>query len=141
MYSEQEVHVTARFFLAATLGCLLSACAGNPTAEPPAPAAAPVPAALDPTGTYDILVTAQGMEIGGVLTIRGSADAGYTGNIDTEMGGAAITDITVDGQTMTFSVPDAGAIVEVIFEGDEFEGQMSGGMGEATIQGVKRSGA
>jgi hypothetical protein len=42
---------------------------------------------------------------------------------------------------MTFSVPDAGAIVEVIFEGDEFEGQMSGGMGEATIQGVKRSGA
>ncbi len=128
--------MTKRPFLAITLGLLLSACAGSPTPEAPAPA--PEPEVFDPAGTYDILVAAQGMEIVGVLTITGSADAGYTGDIDTEMGGAPITDIVVEGQTVTFRIPEAGATVELLFEGDEFTGQMTGNMGDATIEGVKR---
>ena len=60
------------------------------------------------------------MEIAGVLVIQGNATDGYTGSIDTEMGGASITNIMVDGQTLTFSIPDAGADVQVSFAGDEF---------------------
>lgn len=127
-----------RAFLAAALGLALSACASGP---PPAPPAPPTPPPLDPTGTYDILVSAQGMEIGGTMTIRGSAEAGYTGDVDTEMGGAGMTSIVVDGQTMTFSIPEGGMSGEVVFDGDEFTGTMSGGMGDASITGVKRTGS
>ncbi|UCD23302.1 MAG: hypothetical protein JSW51_09615 [Gemmatimonadota bacterium] len=129
-----------RFLLAAALGFFLTACAGNPAPEVPPPAPEPEPAAFDPTGTYDIVVTAQGMEIGGVMTIEGSAAEGYKGYIDTEMGGAALLNVVLGGLTMTFEIPDAGMVAEIIFEGDEFSGDMSGGMGDATIQGVKRSG-
>jgi hypothetical protein len=80
------------------------------------------------------------MELGGVLIIDGSAEAGYTGSIDTEMGGAALADIAVDGQAMTFSIPEGGMTAEVTFEGNEFTGWMAGGMGDADIIGVKRTG-
>ena len=116
----------------AFLAFLLSACAGGPPPEPPAPPP------LDPVGTYDIFVAAQGMEIAGVLFIRGSAEEGYTGSIDTDMGGAGISNIAVEGQTLTFSIPEVGADVEVVFEGDEFSGGMIGDMGEAEIFGSKR---
>ncbi len=125
-----------RLFPTAALVLALSACGGSPAPEAPAPE----PAVFDPTGTYDVLVVAQGMELGGVMTIEGSAAEGYKGYIDTEMGGAALTNVVLDGQTMTFEIPDAGMVAEIVFEGDEFEGDMSGGMGDATIQGVKRSG-
>jgi hypothetical protein len=127
-----------RLVLTATIGVLVTACAAG---SPPAPAAPPgPPPPLDPTGTYDITVSAQGMEIGGVLIVRGSAEAGYTGSVDTEMGGAALTAIAVEGQTMTFSIPEAGMSAEVTFDGDEFMGWLAGGMGDADIIGVKRSG-
>ena len=126
-----------RLVLSAALGFLLTACAGGPPAAPAAPAAPPP---LDPTGTYDITVSAQGMEIGGVLIIEGSAETGYTGRVDTDMGGGAISNVTVDGQTMTFSIADAGADVEVIFDGDELSGFLAAAMGDADIYGVKRSG-
>lgn len=122
------------FASAAALGLLLGACAGGPPPEPPAPPP------LDPVGTYDIGVAAEGMEVAGVMVIQGNATDGYTGSIDTEMGGAAITDIAVEGQTLTFSIPDAGAAVQVLFNGDEFSGSLSGAMGDATIWGKKRPG-
>jgi len=78
------------------------------------------------------------MELGGVMTIQGSAEAGYTGTMETEMGGGAMDNIVVDGQTMTFSLSEFGMSGELEFEGDEFSGFMSGGMGEADIYGVKR---
>lgn len=120
-----------RLASASALALVLAACAGGPPPEPPAPPP------LDPTGTWDMIVEADGMTIGGVMVIEGSAEAGYTGSIDTDMGGAGISDITVDGQLLTFSIPDAGASVTLEFEGDEFSGSMSGVMGEATIYGQR----
>ena len=126
--------MTSRTPLLAALGLLVAACAGGAPPEPPAPAP------LDPTGTFDVVIAAQGMELSGVLTIDGSAEAGYTGRIETDMGGAAITDVEVQGDTVRFGIPEAGADVEIVFDGMEFSGWLAGGMGEATLQGVKRSG-
>jgi hypothetical protein len=118
----------------ATVGLfLLTACAGGPPPEPPAPPP------LDPTGTFDITVDAEGMTVSGVMIIRGSLEEGYTGSIDTEMGGAGMTDLVIEGQTLTFSIPEAGADALVTFEGDGFIGGMNGMMGEAGIVGVKRT--
>ena len=129
-----------RVLIAAAVGFIVSACASGPPPAPPAPAATPPPAAFDPTGTYDFTASAQGMEIGGVMVIQGSAEAGYTGTVDTEMGGGAMSNIVVDGQTLTFSLSEFGMDGELEFEGDEFSGYMAGGMGDADIYGVKRPG-
>jgi hypothetical protein len=116
------------------LGLLLSACAGGPPPEPPAPPP------LDPTGTFDITVAAEGMEIAGVMIIEGNAEEGYTGSIDTEMGGAALSNIAVEGQAVTFFIPEADADVTIVFEGDSFSGGMNGMMGAADFFGTKRKG-
>lgn len=123
-----------RFASPGLLAVLLLACGGGPPPEPPAPPP------LDPVGVYDVTVEAQGMSLGGVMSIEGSADEGYTGSIDTDMGGASIVDIMVVGQEVTFSVPDAGAQVRLVFEGDEFSGGLTGAMGDALIFGTRRSG-
>jgi hypothetical protein len=120
----------------ATLVLLLNACAGAPPAEP----AAPAPAALDPAGTYDLTVYAQGMQIGGVLMIKGSTEAGYTGTLNTDIGGGPVSNVAVDGQTLTFSLTEFGAEFEVVFEGDEFSGYVASSMGDGDVVGVKRSG-
>ena len=118
----------------ALLVVLLAACGGGP---PPAP---PAPPPFDPVGVYDVTVEAQGMSLAGVMAIEGSAEQGYTGTIDTEMGGASIVDISVVGQEVTFSIPDAGAQVRLLFEGAEFTGGLSGAMGDALIFGTRRPG-
>ncbi len=127
-----------RLFWTLAIAFLVNACASGPPPPPPEP---PAPPPLDPTGTYDIVVYAEGMEVGGTMIIRASANGGYSGDIDTDMGGAAIANIAIDGQTMTFTIPEAGMSAEVEFEGDEFNGSMSGGMGDASITGVKRTGS
>jgi hypothetical protein len=116
----------------ALFAVLLAACGGGP---PPAP---PAPPPFDPVGVYDVTVEAQGMSLAGVMAIEGSAADGYTGTIDTDMGGAAIVDISVVGQEVTFSIPDAGAQVRLVFEGSEFTGGLSGAMGDALIFGTRR---
>lgn len=118
----------------AALGILLTACAGGPPPEPPAPPP------LDPSGTYDITVLAEGMEILGVMIISGTSEEGFSGSIDTDMGGASMYNILVEGQTMTFTIPDVGIDAEVVFEGNGFSGGMVGDMGDAAISGSKRSG-
>ena len=123
-----------RLFTTAALGLLLSACAAGPPPEPPAPPP------FDPTGTYDFTIAAEGMEFGGVMVIAGNAEEGFTGNVDTEMGGSALAEITLDGQTMTFFIPEADADVTITFEGDNFTGGMSGAMGGADFYGTKRIG-
>ena len=122
-----------RITTAAAIGLLLSACAGGPPPEPPPPPP------LDPTGTFDIAISFDGGELSGMLVIRGSAEEGYTGSIDTDMGGAALADIMVDGQTVTFYIPDADAVVEVVFEGDGFSGGVDGALGAASLSGTKRT--
>jgi hypothetical protein len=81
------------------------------------------------------------MTIAAVMVIRGSAQAGYTGTIDSEMGSAAISDIRVDGQTLRFSIADVGLEAQVTIEGDSLSGGMTGAMGEAGVVGKKRPGA
>ena len=123
-----------RLTTAAALGLFLSACAGGAPAEPPAPPP------FNPSGTYDFTLAAEGMEIGGVMVIEGDAEAGFTGSVDTEMGGAGMSDITLDGQTMTFYIPEADADVTIVFDGDSFTGGMTGAMGGADFFGTKRKG-
>lgn len=123
-----------RIPIALFLGFLLSACAGGPPPEPPAPPP------LDPVGTYDFVVGMEGMEIGGTMTITGSAEDGYSGSLDTEMGGASMADIAISDQTVTFYIPDVDADVSITFEGDEFTGSMVGSMGSGYFNGTKRKG-
>ena len=119
-----------RVVAAVASAALLTSC--GPPPEPP------TPPPLDPVGTFDVMIDAQGTSVSGVMVIRGSADEGYTGNIDTDMGGASLTNIVVAQQTLTFSIPDAGADVELVFEGDGFSGGMTGAMGEAIWAGKRR---
>ena len=123
-----------RLPVALVLGLMLSACSAGP---PPAP---PAPPPFDPVGTYDFTIAAEGMEIGGTMIISGSAEEGYTGSVDTDMGGAGITNIVVEGQTLTFSIPEADADVQIVFDGDSFSGGMAGSMGGGDFFGTKRKG-
>ena len=116
--------VAAAFALTLVLG----ACA------PPAP---PPPPPLDPTGTYAISIDAQGQQIRGTVIISGTARA-YTGSIDTDMGGASLADIVVDGNRVTFTIPEAGVAFQVVFEGAGFTGTFDGAMGAGNIVGTKR---
>ena len=118
----------------AVFAVLLAACGGGMPPEPPAPPP------FDPVGVYDVTVEAQGMTLGGVMSIEGSAEAGYTGSIDTDMGGASIVDIAVNGQEVSFSIPDAGAQVQLMFDGARFTGGLTGAMGDARIYGTRRPG-
>ncbi len=120
---------------ASALTLFLAACAGGPPPEPPPPPPA------DPAGTWNVSVALEGMDISGVLSIRGSAEDGYTGSIDTDIGGASIANVSVDGQTVTFTIPDAGVDVALFFDGDGFTGELGGAMGVGSIRGVKRAGS
>lgn len=113
------------------MGFFLAACGPGTPPEPPPPPP------LDPVGSYSLSIQAEGTQVGGTMSIRGSAGA-YTGSIDTDMGGAALADIAVDGQNMTFSVPEAGVSFRVTFDGDGFSGDFDGAMGYGTIRGTKR---
>ena len=114
-------------------GLLLTACGPGTPPEPPPPPP------LDPVGSYTLSIQAEGTQVGGSMTIRESPN-GYAGYIDTDMGGAALSDIVVDGSTMTFSVPEAGVSFRVVFDGDAFAGDFDGAMGYGTIRGTKRGG-
>jgi len=119
---------------AVALPLLLAACAGGPPPEPPAPPP------LDPTGAWDLLIDAGGQSFGAVMTISGSAVDGYTGYIDSDLGGASISDVLVDGQSLTFSIPDINGLVTFTYDGAELSGSMDGMMGAGTLTGVRQPG-
>lgn len=119
---------------AVALPLLIAACAGGPPPEPPAPAP------LDPTGTWDLMIDAGGQSFEAVLTISGSADAGYRGYIDSDLGGADIANIVVDGQTLTFSIPRVDGRMTLVVEGIDFTGTTNGMMGEGFVSGMRRTG-
>lgn len=108
---------------------VLSACA---------PSAPPAPPPLDPTGTFDITANVQGMQVRGTVTISGSPGA-YTGSIDTDVGAAGLADFVVEENRLSFSVPEAGVFMQVVFEGDGFTGTIEGAMGTGSITGTKRA--
>jgi hypothetical protein len=112
------------------------ACSGGMSG---APAPEPAPPPLDPTGVYDCWLDVEGMELNAVLSISGEPGA-YTGTVDSEMGPAPVSNITVDGDNMTFVVdtPDMSVFFSVVFDGDTFSGDFdAGGMG-GYINGKKR---
>ena len=105
---------------------------------------------LDPTGTYDVSISAdfdgQIMELSGTTTFETSGD-GLAGSIEVEVPGAPasgpgpLSNITVEGMGMTFSVDAEGMIVSfrVRFGDEGFRGTFDlGGFGGGTITGVKR---
>jgi len=122
--------------LAATLALTvaLGACAAGAPPEPPPPPP------FNPAGDYSVTIEAQGMSIGGSMSLQGTIEA-LTGSIDTEMGGAALADIVLTGNDMTFSIPDVGISFMLTFDGDEFTGEFDGAMGAGIIYGTRDSGA
>ena len=105
---------------------------------------------LDPTGTYDVSISAdfdgQIMELSGITTFETSGD-GLAGSIEVEVPGAPasgpgqLSNITVEGMGMTFSVDAEGMVVSfrVRFGDEGFRGTFDlGGFGGGTITGVKR---
>lgn len=116
------------FAVAFAAAVAMGACAPSPPPPPPP---------LDPTGTFAVSIDAQGQQVGGTLVIRGERGA-YTGSIDTDMGGASIADVVVDGDRVTFSLPEVGVFFQVVFEGDGFTGTFDGAMGAGNIVGTRR---
>ena len=116
------------------LTLVLMACSGGPPPEPPAPPP------LDPVGIYDCTVTAEGMEIGVTLTITGEAGGGYSGSINSDMGYAAVSDITVDGNRVSFVAdnPEMVVFFNVQIEGDTLTGELDAGGFPGYITGRKR---
>lgn len=116
------------------LGVALGACAAGAPPEPPPPPP------FNPAGDYSVTIEAEGMSIGGSMILQGELDA-LSGSIDTEMGGAALADIVLVGNEMTFSIPDVGISFMLTFDGDEFTGEFDGAMGAGMIFGSKDPGA
>ena len=81
---------------------------------------------------------AEGITVNGLLTIRGSSKENYAGSIDSDMGSAMMTQIEIDGQTMSFYIAEADMSGEVEFDSTGFKGGTSGGMGTASFRGTKR---
>ena len=85
------------------VGIMVAACSqsyGGAAASRPDPTPPPPPV-LDPVGAFDFQTEAMGTSVTGTFTITGSPGS-YSGNMTTDMGGFAMSDIAVDGQELTF---------------------------------------
>ena len=117
-----------------TLVVLLAACASGapPEVHTPTP-----DSDLEPVGIYDLVVVMNGMEIAAKMTIERDG-RGWVGHIESDAGEASCTEIEVEGDRMTFNIPEAEARVVLHMHGDRVTGEMEGGMGMATITGTRR---
>lgn len=98
-----------RLGLALTLPVLLYACASGVPPAPVIPPGPAVPPALNPVGVYDIVAALEGLTLYVELTIEGSSEAGYSGQVADPRGATAVTGIEVTGQTLAFAVPELGS--------------------------------
>ena len=122
------------------LTLFVAACAGGMSGgAAPEP---PPPPELDPVGVYDCWLEMEGMEFGLTLTITGTPGA-YAGSMDSEVGPGQVTDISIDGNRMSFIVhpadmPGMAAYFSAVFDGDTFTGEFDAdGMG-GYVSGKKR---
>jgi len=124
---------THRSTALAALVLILAACAGGPPPEPPAPPP------FNPAGTYDFSMAIQGQSLDGVLTISGTPEVGFTASVSSQMGEAELGRVSLVDRTLTFTIPEADASGEVVFEGDGFTGAMSTAMGSLRMTGTRRN--
>ena len=99
----------------------------------------PDPPPLDPVGVYDCALDVEGQALDATLTITGTEGA-YEGSVSSEMGTMPVSDVVIDGQTMSFVVdsPDMTVFFSVVFDGPNFSGDFdAGGMG-GYVTGTKR---
>ena len=67
-------------------------------------------------------------------------EGAYEGSVSSEMGSMPVSDVTIDGQTMSFVVdsPEMTVFFNVVFEGADFSGEFdAGGMG-GFVSGKRR---
>ena len=106
--------------------------------SPPTP---PSPPPLDPTGTFDIALEIEGQVIEGVITVEGSAEDGYEGEITVMGNSATLGDFVVEDSNLAFvaRTDEFTVVFEVAFEGNGFSGVLDSEMGSGTVIGTKRS--
>ncbi len=116
---------------------VLAGCAHR-AAEPP------VPAPLEPAGTYAFASTYQGEPITGIMVIR-QTDTGFTGVVEAETGPPPVPvyAVTVEGNTMTVFGDTGGddLIITLEFAGERFTGSWVVGFEGADISGSKLPGS
>ena len=116
---------------------IISACASVGGNEP---APEPEPPPFDPSGVYDAAISVQGQQMPLTMTISQTSGA-YAVTVDSQQGGGAMEDVTLDGNQMTFSAfpsPEMSIFFTLVFEGDSFTGTMDGGQFVANVSGKKR---
>ena len=124
-----------RFVFAVAFPIFFAACAGGPPPEPPGPPP------LDPAGTWDLQLELDGMgTFDAVMFVSGSEEEGYSADIESAMGTASVGNFTVEGQVLSFSIPDISGTVTLTFDGEELSGSMDSEMGAAFITATKRTG-
>lgn len=98
-------------------------------ATPPAPATAPATANVDPVGSYNVNLTAQGNNMAVLAKIEKKADGGFTGSVSSDaFPPLPITSVKVAGSkiTLTLTAPDGSeATIYMELKGDEISGEWS----------------
>lgn len=114
------MHRTATLCLAAlALGCAAPVQEG-PVPQTPAPSAA-----FDPAGIYDFTTDVQGTQVGGTLTLRRTAEGGYTGTIWSDMtGDLPVQEVILEGRRarLRAATPEGDLVLNVEFLDDRVAG-------------------
>ena len=130
------------------------ACATSPAATPsststpapttqtsPPPSAVTATPALNPVGTFDFTaIGPDGSASTGNFVITGTP-GNYKGRIERDgVGGADITRITVDGQTMILltTIPEGEVTLTLNFTGNDFNGKWAVQGAEGAFSGKRR---
>lgn len=120
--------IAATIALALTLG----ACASTPRAD--------APTDVDPTGTFSLSTTVQGMAVDGQMRIAGEPGA-YDGSFYSDVTGEIpFTGVSVEGDRVliTADTPDGAIEIRLLFEGGAFTGSWSGENDGGTVRGRRQ---
>ena len=102
-------------------------------------------ASISPAGRWSFTVSSEDGNVGGIITISGSA-ANWSGTITNDLTDEAadLNNIQMDGNTLDFefSIPEMGTIsVSVVISDDSFDGEITvEGIGVMPISGNRTSG-
>lgn len=117
--------IAATIAIAVTLG----ACASTPRAD--------APADIDPTGTFSLSTTIQGMAVDGQMRIAGepgSYDGSFYSDVTGELPFSAVS-VEGDRVTITADTPDGAIEIRLLFDGDTITGEWSGGNDGGAVRG------